>query len=760
MPSCAKQGSLDDFGKWLIPAALPALFGVLGTSLVLARQATYGVALDWDSSYYISYASNLLAGEGLVAFDYGDHSLYPPLYTLLLAAFTALTGLTDPRDVAGPLNAVVFGMTVFVVGHYLHSRLQGRSVRPAPLLAMWASLAVALAISLAGQAAFALSEPLFILFATLALVCADRFIAEGQPKGRQSALIWAAVFSALAWQTRYVGVAVLLAVSLMLSVLPESMFRERLKHIAAYLFIAAVPMACWMLRNLLVGETPFGEREQIEYSLPAVIGEVGSRLWDWTQLGDGAQRIWPGAMPALPTAAVLAMVGGLVAVGWRVRRVPFDWRPALLFGVFAVVYFVLLVGAISSSYAVDGVQARYVTPLYIPLLLVVTFVLDWSLASPAESAAPPPRWLIAWRIASALLLIGGLVVSAVLNVRDIKSINLNGATGSLNPVLANWSVLDYVRQHLAGELLFSNAQVLMHLVTGQPNPARNLGLVVEEETHIAPGAYAVFVNWHRAKQLRQHSPFEAALLLEWSDLERVIEFPDGSIWYKPNSKPKTTLAHFIKNSAPSVNKPYQVGLASSCRRAEGRNPWRWEVGNWRQGWRPAKHRAGTTFLYWPTVEDIGQRLRASVYCIAGDGARIKVTTPVSLPVIEPVDFELIATTLFQPWLYGEPVARSVFDVYLHDRRLFYHKAPCVAPDIRAGFYLHIKPVAIDSLPPARRLYGFVNFDFDFHERGTIADGQCLGIFPLPAYAVSSVQTGQVSATGEELWRASISAGDI
>ena len=114
----------------------------------------------------------------------------------------------------------------------------------------------------------------------------------------------------------------------------------------------------------------------------------------------------------------------------------------------------------------------------------------------------------------------------------------------------------------------------------------------------------------------------------------------------------------------------------------------------------------------------------------------------------------------QPWLYGEPVARSVFDVYLHDRRLFYHKAPCVASDIRAGFYLHIKPVAIDSLPPSRRLYGFGNFDFGFHERGTIADGQCLGIFPLPAYAVSSVQTGQVSATGEELWRASISTGGI
>ena len=755
---CLASGSgLNPFWKWHVLA----LLALLGTLFVQVRQIAYGVALDWDSSYYISYASNLLAGEGLIAFDYGNHSLYPPLYTLLLAASTSLAGLTDPHEVAGPLNAGIFGMTVFVVGHYLHMRLQWRPF----LLATWAALAVVLSVPLGGQAAFALSEPLFILLSTIALVCADRFIADG----RQVALIWAAVFSALAWQVRYLGVAVLLAVSLMLSLLPGYSLHERLRNVGTYLVIVALPMAVWLLRNVMVGDMLFGERVRIEYSLPSVMGEAAGRLLDWTQLGESASGMWPDALPALPTAVVLAAVGGLVAIGWRPKHTPFDWRPTLLFGSFGVVYFLLLVVAISFSYAVDGILKRYVTPLYIPLLLVAMFVLDRSLATPTERGQGAARQL-AWRVASATLLVLGLAVSAVLNVRDIKSVNLDGADDSINPVLANWGVLDYVRQHLADEWLFSNAEELMHLVTGDPSPASDLSLVVEETMYVAPGAYAVFVNWHRLKKLQfeQPSPFEAANLLEWSNLDLVVELPDGSIWHSPELEPTEQpleaqpLAHFFNERAPTVNTPLQASLVSECGRADGRNPWRWEVGSHQQGWRPATRRraGGGSFLFTPTDEEVGLRLRASVYCIDRDGTRVRATTRASLPVQRRVGFEFIAKTLFQPWLHGEPVVRSDFDVYLHNRKLFFHKAPCAAPDIAAPFFLHFEPTHAGNLPRSRRGYGFANFDFPFRERGTIIDNQCLGAFPLPAYAIASIQTGQVSAAGEELWRASILTGGI
>ena len=97
---------------------------VLGVALVLAREATYGVMLTHDSINYVVAARNLLAGEGLTLYNGRVYVVQPPLYPLLLAA--ASLGILDPYHVAGPVNAAVFGLTTFVVGQYLRTRLESR----------------------------------------------------------------------------------------------------------------------------------------------------------------------------------------------------------------------------------------------------------------------------------------------------------------------------------------------------------------------------------------------------------------------------------------------------------------------------------------------------------------------------------------------------------------------------------------------------------------------------------------------------------
>ena len=112
----------------------------------------------------------------------------------------------DPLDVAGPLNAALFGITIFVVGQYLRRRLDSR------FLVVWAALAIALAAPLAWLASFGLTGTAFILLVTLTLVHAEAYLAAG----KLSSLVWACVWAALAWQTRYVGAALLAAVAVML----------------------------------------------------------------------------------------------------------------------------------------------------------------------------------------------------------------------------------------------------------------------------------------------------------------------------------------------------------------------------------------------------------------------------------------------------------------------------------------------------------------------------------------------------------------
>ena len=90
---------------------------------------------------------------------------------MLLAA--ASLYVLDPHDVAGPLNAAIFGLTIFAVGHCLRRYLRHS------FLAVGAGLAAMLSIPLASLAAAAITEPLFIRLLTLALAQTARFLDGG-----------------------------------------------------------------------------------------------------------------------------------------------------------------------------------------------------------------------------------------------------------------------------------------------------------------------------------------------------------------------------------------------------------------------------------------------------------------------------------------------------------------------------------------------------------------------------------------------------
>lgn len=109
---------------------------------------------------------------------------------------------------------------------------------------------------------------------------------------------------------------------------------------------------------------------------------------------------------------------------------------------------------------------------------------------------------------------------------------------------------------------------------------------------------------------------------------------------------------------------------------------------------------------------------------------------------------------------GEPVVRSVFDLYLEERTdgspdertLAYHRAPCGEEDAAPRFLLHLRPRDPADLPEGASP-GFENRDFDFAEHGMILDGECLALVPLPAHDLASVTTGQWRPGEPPFWRA-------
>ncbi len=503
----------------------------LGAAFVLGH-VTFGVMTSTDSAEYIYTARSLLAGEGLLGIGGSPYPFWPPLYPLLLAA--AGLGIFDPFDVAGPLNVVIFGLTVFAVGQYLRQRLASR------FLAAWGCLATALAVPLSYWSSWAHSEPLFILLTTLALIQTDRYLAKGSLR----ALIWAAVFSALAWQTRYIGVVVPAFVGLILLFQPGRSPAQRAGRITAYSLIAAAPMGLWLvLHNFLTTGDFIQHPPPRDYPVSTMLRDVFDILWSWTQTHAAA---W-----------LAPLVCMFVAVERRRLKVA-DWRPFWLFGVFALMYLVLFIAAISLLVGIylergnpqAGISDRLLVPLYIPLLIAGVWALDRVLDHEREKrwlgsvgSLPILRTMAPGKKGSVLANIVMIVLSlgvagqAVLNVSTIVKKSHGELARFFNgPRWTGSETLRYARENLAASRVsrvYNNAPqpLALHIVGKEPTLhhrglCNRLESLEQEMKRMPDGAYVVwFDGWKR--HLFDYGEDDLRLL---PGMELVAELDDGVVF--------------------------------------------------------------------------------------------------------------------------------------------------------------------------------------------------------------------------------------
>ena len=662
---------------------LLAALSALGVASVMAREITYGVALHWDSIQYIAGARNLLTGEGYSGISGSPVTWWPPLYSLLLAT-ASLGGAWDPLDVAGPVNAAVFGLTIFVVGRYLRQRLVSR------FLVVWACLAVTLSVPLADIASWAMSEPLFILLTTLALVRIDQFLTDG----KRSSLVWAAVFSALAWLTRNMGVVLPVLVGLLLLFQPGTPLIRRARRIAVFSLIAALPTALWVVKShLLTGDT-FGyydivDRYWVDYDLSIILRQVLDALYEhWLYL-DQDMALWP-SFEFLPAASALLLVVALLSasVGWIFARISHERHITLLtgahyvFGGFAVVYFVLLITAVMLEYTWDGVQVRHLAPLYIPLLVAAVVALDRLLVpvhdrrregvegggegnQPVAASGVRGRFEIQRPLAAVLKVVLSLwaLGQVVPNVDKIIRAN----TGDLDlffsgPHWASSETLRWLRENPIGPVVYSTEPAVVYLHNGRPGSYWDLPEQFRRWLADVPdGTHVVwFYNWRNSRQF----DYSAADMRGSSDFKPVAEMADGVIF--------------------KIDRSYTP-------------------------------RPGSPLSVYESIVS------------GGFGEPVLRST---------FDIHLEGTTL--TYLKEPCVAEDVA------AKFFLHVVPRNEADL--------------SAVSRRYQSNFNNLDFTFSRKGAIWDGKCLGVVTLPDYEIARIRTGQfIRDVGgsKELWEAKI-----
>ena len=536
---------------------------LLGVGLVLAREAVQGVALHLDSVEYIGTARSLLAGDGFVRLNGHVYDAWAPLYPVLLAA--ASFGAFDPLDVAGPLNAVAFGLTVCVVGRWMRRRLSSR------LLVVWACLAVALAVPLSRAASAALSEAPFILLATLALFHADAFLRDG----KRPALVWAVALTALVCLMRYIGVALILAVAAMLLVRRGSP-GARVKLAAAYAVPSALPLALWGLWTVLLTGTPGGGRSGVTTPVPETLALALETLSGWLFLDTaGAFQVAASAL----TAALLLLLALRALRLFRADRTSRGGTALLL--AFVVTTYLAVLAASGVFTWVFG-WPRLFTPLYVPFVVMAAVACDRFVRFPRARMQGA-------RIAPASLLPAGILLAMSLWIayqvpglaREMRRENPLDAD-----VAARWAdaaLLRPLRELPPGEPLLSNAPHLLRAHLDARGDYRMLdreyAAAVASIEAAPPGTRVVWFHL-RAGNLR--FAYGAPELRGLPGLEAAVERRDGIVFRATGDGANVwrDLARALADETPAASAFLSVYLVdgvlvydrSPCAPADARMP--------------------------------------------------------------------------------------------------------------------------------------------------------------------------------------------
>ena len=416
----------------------------LSTAHILVRTANYGPAVTSDSTTFLSTAMNFLAGEGLRDFEDRPMVIWPPLFPLLLAA-VGWVGI-EPFAAGRWINATAFGLTILAAGGWLRSNLRSRGLA----LAVTATLAASLPLSY--SASRLMTDSLFALFTLLALIQWTAFLHQRT----DAPLRRAAVFTALAAITRYPGV-VLIGTGVLL-LLPLA----RLKQTLVFGAISSVPLLAVLAHNWTVSKRPVGKRGTSGQSLSEGLRQTVEVFREWV--------VPPNAPEGLTYLLGLAVAAVGLAVAVVVLRATYGGRPdpeaeaaatyfrlgpAIPFGGFALIYPTFLVAVVPFT-VTQGIDSRYLLPVYVPLLLAAVFLLDRFLSIEVAGRMAIAKWGLASLVLLGLLAHGGF--SAHRNLRLTTQAWIQGIPPQAFNA-AYWQhseTLNYIKTHLSDSRICTN----------------------------------------------------------------------------------------------------------------------------------------------------------------------------------------------------------------------------------------------------------------------------------------------------------------
>jgi hypothetical protein len=452
-----------------------------GAMTTLYVSTTAGLGFGNDSVAYVGAARNILDGNGYARTSGGGEikpiTHYPPLFSLVLAAGTALIHY-DPLRIARGLIIILWGLSVLLSG-WLIWRM-ARSMIAGLLFAFF----FAANGSLLFVYAVIMSEPLYIVLTFATFLSFFAYLSKEKKTSDNKnhiiaalrtphfALLLAGIFSGLAYLTRYSGLAIIATIVPVLF-LVQATWKARFRAVLIYLAGALPFILAWTLYNSLRGlsatnrvlsyhpipleKIDAGFRAVWEWLIPGWFGGFTS---DWPVLSIlRASRDWPATPYLVVGTIVIALLIWLTVTARRLWKNPHNPGLALFFTstLYLFVYLAAIVFSLFFFDASTPFHDRILAPIYISLLTAFA-IFGTNL----------------WRKSKAplqiLLVILTLCAASVSVANEVRAVN-RLQTDPLGFASARWrnsKLIAAIKALPPDTLLYSNSPTAIYILTDRP----------------------------------------------------------------------------------------------------------------------------------------------------------------------------------------------------------------------------------------------------------------------------------------------------
>ncbi len=383
--------------------------------------AFHGIGMDQDSTGYLSAATNLAHGRGLVGFGGTAFTLFGPAFPAFVAAGIRL-GLT-PEVSAVALNVVSAILTV-ILGRVILKR----HVSDARLI-FAGSVLLAIGWPLIQVTSLAVPEPMtVVVLLALALILED-FDKTDHPAISLCVVI---LLLNLSFFLRYANLAFIPVAILVVFFSRKNGSRvfQRLLYSTILTLLALLGPCLWMIRNHSVDGSLLGPRSPSVFGVATVAHQYVLAI---------AKLFLPG--PSVFEDAVFVVVVILMGIALRLiylaeqRSVMIvldrirSWSVLLLMCVIYAVY--LYAAELSTS--IDPIDARLLVPLYVPCMILIIGVID---AVFRHDTLSPEHALLASRALALFLAVQVLISCALIGDFASKGRDLTSIAWRTSPLVA------------------------------------------------------------------------------------------------------------------------------------------------------------------------------------------------------------------------------------------------------------------------------------------------------------------------------------